>query len=157
LSGSAAYDEALFESLKKDGVIEIFIRRDGLLKPGRSFHYIHPSGRHSRGFLRAANVMMAGPEVTFLAMSLLRYLDAEPYHLWVDTSSIAGIAYALIALRQTLQPDFRVPAINSFSSYGGVDSTPFDDGARSLVLISATTSGNLARKIAKKGFASDHI
>lgn len=152
-----AYDSEFFELLKRQGAIEIFIRRDGLLKPGRSFHYIHPSKRHSRGFLRAANVMISGPEVTFLAMSLLKYLDAEPQLLWVDTSSIAAIAYAVVALRQALQPSFSNPAINSFSSYGGVDTTPFDDGERSLVLISATTSGNLARRIARKGFKSDHI
>ena len=158
LSGVGSFSgQNIYSALLNTGISEIFIRRDGLLRPGNTVHYVHPSGRHSRGFMRAANVLISGPEVNFLAMCLLRHLKPETRYIWIDTSSIASIPYAMISLKQALQADFEPPVVNSFSSYGGLEATKFEGIEQSLVLISATTSGNLARKLFEKGFDNTKV
>ncbi|PCI41881.1 MAG: hypothetical protein COB46_02060 [Rhodospirillaceae bacterium] len=149
--------KATFDSIKKDGVLDVFVKRNGLLCPGKTVHYIHPSGRHSRGFMRTANILIHGPEVTFLAMCLLQHLGNLCHYLWIDTSSIASIPYAMITLRQGMDSNFKVPTVNSFSSYDGLDKTRFERQEGSLVLISATTSGNLARRMIEKGFQTTNV
>lgn len=148
---------AQFEELKHSGTLSLFKTRTGLLLPSASTHYIHPSGRHSRGFLRTANLLIEGPEVSFLAMCLLSRLPSEVSYLWVDTSSISSLAYALVTLRHEMMPGFSLPVVNSFSSYDRLDRTRFGYHAKSLVLVSATTSGNLSRKLVEKGFPVDRV
>lgn len=156
--GDIDLSEALFTRLKETGLRTIFKVRNGLLRATQSVHYIHPSGRHSRGFMRAANALIHGPEVSFIATCLLNHLDRCKHYLWVDTSSIAGIGYAMVALRQAMQRRYQAPVISSFSSYAGLETTKFERTSSSLVLISASTSGNLARQmISEKYFAPENV
>jgi hypothetical protein len=149
--------EDVFADIKRQGLVEIFVRRDGLLRPSSFVHYVHPSGRHSQGFIRAANLLINGAEVMFIALCLLKELEKDPSHIWLDTSSIACIAYAMIALRQNMDGPY-LPTINSFSSYEGVNKTRFERVDNSLVLISATTSGGLQRKLVRTGkIPSDRV
>jgi hypothetical protein len=150
-------DATDFLEIKRAGVLTIFKTRNGLLEPSATTHYVHPSGRHSRGFLRAANLLIEGPEVAFLAMCLLEYLPSQVEYLWVDTSSISSLAYALVALRAEMVPEFQVPVINSFSSYDRLDKARFGYHERSLILVSATTSGTMSRKLLDKGFREERV
>jgi hypothetical protein len=149
--------KATFDGIKRQGVLTIFVNRNGLLRPGKAVHYIHPSGRHSQGFMRAANVLIHGPEVTFLAMCLLHHLDDCRHYLWIDTSSIASVPYAMIALRQAMEPGCAIPTVNSFSSYECLETTKFERKEGSVVLISASTSGKLARRMIEKGFVPESV
>lgn len=140
-----------FESLKNKGNREIFVRRSGLIRPHQSAHFVHPSGKHSQAFIRVANLMLYGPEVIFIASTLLKYVKENISYLWIDTSSISSLAYALVNLRCAFDPATQTPTISSFSSWTAVKSSvKFPSPKKSMVLISASTSGNLARELVQR-------
>ncbi|WP_413992433.1 hypothetical protein ACMDCR_10260 [Labrys okinawensis] len=143
---SGSFDADSFDDLKKAGLLEVFRTRDVLVRPGPALHFVHPNGDHSRGFLRAANALVQGTEVSFIAMALLPFLAKNPKRIWIDTSTIASIAYAMVSMRQSFG-SYEVPIIESFHSYEGIAETKFEYPDSSLVLISATASGRLARKL----------
>jgi hypothetical protein len=115
--------------------------------PPPGLHFEHPKKVHSAGFLRTANALVHGSEISFLAFTLLGCLRQDPDRIWIDTSSIASLAYAIISLRQQLDKSFNPPPVDSFSSYDGIESTNFEHASSSIFLISATATGGLARKI----------
>jgi hypothetical protein len=154
---TVSFDAANFADAKRVGVLSIFKSRDGLLRPSATTHYIHPSGRHSRGFLRAANLLIEGAEVAFISMCLLEFVPTTVEYVWVDTSSISSLAYSLVLLRHEMDPAFEVPVVSSFSSYDRLDKARFGYHEKSLVLVSATTSGSMSRKLVEKGFAVDRV
>lgn len=145
-----AHPSNILDELKKVGLQEIFRNRDVLVRPGPTLHFVHPNGGHSRGFLRAANALVKGPEVSFIAMTLLAYIKANPSRIWIDSSSIASIAYATVSLKQAMTPGYVPPPIESFSSYTGIDSTRFEHPDDSFFLISATATGRLSQRLVEK-------
>jgi len=143
-----AFKAEQFQRILSAGLTEIFVRRNGLIRPSASAHFVHPSGKHSQAFIRVANLMACGPEVTFIAIGLLPFLEKRYAYICVDTSSIAPIAYALIQLRQVLEPDYPTPTIDSFLSWKGVQGDySFSLPKETFALVSASTSGNLAHEL----------
>ena len=141
-------DDAIFTTLRDHGLRELFHRRDGLVQPSETTHFVHPSGKHSKAFIRAANLLVLGPEVMFVAMTVLSHLAPDLEYICVDTSSIACVGHAAIQLRQLFDPSYVVPMVNSFSSWPGINGAyDFTQPKRTLALISASTSGNMARAL----------
>jgi len=150
----APFEQA--ESIQKLGLFNIFDKRNGLLGSKDTFHYVKPSGAHCRSFLRTAQVLLNGSEIDFIACWILRYLKEDRSHIWCDTAGITSIAYAAARLRGLLSPGFRHPRISSFSSYGGLELAPLD--AASVVIISASTAGKLAKDIqASAGLSEEQV
>jgi dimeric dUTPase (all-alpha-NTP-PPase superfamily) len=129
--------------------------RDGvvtLAPPGAYFR--NPSQAPRSYFIRAGLMCRNSVESAFVAYSLLpvvknatAFYNAAPNIIWVDTVGIAHIAYALSALGERLHAFENAPEVRSFSSYGGhKDIAPGTDD-RPIVLISASTSGALAREV----------
>lgn len=144
-------DDAIFNSLRDRGLCELFHRRDGLVRPSETTHFVHPSGKHSKAFVRAANLLVLGPEVMFVAMTILKHLASDLEYICVDTSSIASVGHAAIQLRQLFDPSYVAPMVNSFSSWPGINGAyDFTQPRRTLALISASTSGNMARELVKR-------
>ena len=144
-------DDAAFASLRDRGLCELFHRRDGLVRPSETTHFVHPSGKHSKAFIRAANLLVLGPEVMFVAMTILGHLAPDLEHICVDTSSISSVGHAAIQLRQLFDPSYVAPMVNSFSSWPGINGDyAFTQPKRTLALISASTSGNMARELVKR-------
>jgi len=142
-------------ALVSGGVLDIFKRRQGLITSSTSFHFSKPSGDHCSGFIRASNLLVAGEEVAFLAISLLPYLATAPERIYVDTSSISH----LVSVAALLSGRYigRLPLIESFESYTALKkSYDFVESDSSLVIISATTSGGLASEIVKKNNFAPH-
>lgn len=152
-------DAAGFARLFREGAREIFFRRDGFIRPSPSTHFVHPSNKHSQGFMRVANLMVAGPEVSFLAVGVLRYLSESLAYICVDTSSIAIVAYAALGLRAAFDSEFRPPIVNSFSSWQGLrGGYKFDRKDATLVLVSASSSGRMAADLTSKhNFPNDRV
>jgi hypothetical protein len=139
-----------FDQIQYQGIISIFRSRNCMMRPSPATHFIHPSGKHSQGFMRIANMIVSGPEVSFLSIGLLRYLDEEPEAIWIDTASIAPIAYSAVQLRNYFINNMYAPNISSFSSWEGLRSHTFPNRDDELVLISASTSGRMARELISK-------
>jgi hypothetical protein len=137
--------EGKFERLKLEGNYEIFRRRDCYITPSDSTHFVHPSGKHSQGFMKIANLSTVGAEVSFVGFCVLQFLNHDLDTIWVDTSTISNIAYAAIQLKMQFDFNYQAPIVSSFWSWEGLKSNdyPFSP-SNSVVFISASTTGNMA-------------
>jgi len=138
---------SFIELMLREGLVEIFKRRGGVLEAGRTYHYVKPSGKHCDRFIRTGNTLIRSAEVGFVAFGALRYLTRNVPHIYTDTAAINVVAYAMVLLRKRLDPHFRAPTIDSFSSYQELEKFSFDLATESLFLISASTSCDLEREL----------
>lgn len=155
ISGKNKPSEEIFQSMFNEGLLNIFVSRGGLIESKETHHYVFPSGKHCDKFLRTGNILLHGSEIYFIAFNLLAsYNHDEHKQIFCDTSSINTIAFALVELKRRLlflkSKPYTMPSIESFSSYEGIVKA---DGKRlenSLILISASTSGNILDRIVHK-------
>lgn len=155
---STEVSEEQLRSLMHQGLRDIFVRRGALIQAEDGQHFIHPSGKHSQAFIRAANTLVDGPETMFIASCLLRHVPAPTRYLWVDTSSIGSLAQAFSFLRFQLAPELPVPTVSSFSSWKAISGGSIPRVQHRAALISATTSGNLARRlVSDQSFKAEEV
>lgn len=146
------YDLTIFrETYLKEGLIQIFKSRGGLIVSESSHHYVFPSGKHCDRFLRTGNILLYSPEVFFIAFALLKHFDESKYsRIYCDTSSINSIAFALFSLKNSFLDSPLNVSIESFSSYEGLYSNSQQYTKDSFLLISASTSTNIIKYILDK-------
>ena len=131
------------------GMLEIFKTRKGLISSSPNYHFSKPSGDHCDKFIRASNLLVSTTEVTFLALSLLPYINGGLKRIYIDTSSIAYLVSTALRLSEETR-DAEI-MIDSFESYTAVkEDYDFIEGPKSLIVISATTSGSLAKQFLTK-------
>jgi hypothetical protein len=155
ISGKYPPAEDFFQPMFNEGLLNIFVSRGGLIESKETHHYVFPSGKHCDKFLRTGNILIHGAEIYFIAFNLLCAYNHEDHkQIFCDTSSINTIAFALVELKRRLlfpkSKPYTMPSIESFSSYEGIVKA---DGKRlenSLILISASTSGNILDRIIRK-------
>lgn len=139
------------ESIRRQGMTAIFVRRGGVMSAGESYHYVKPSGGHSVKFLRPGNVVRFGQEVAFMAVWLVRHFHKHTPFVYADTASITQIAYSACEMAKRLGVCETDPSINSFGSYSGLDDESWGVPHNSVVLISASTSGSLKDRLVEAG------
>ncbi|MES2735927.1 MAG: hypothetical protein V4672_06380 [Verrucomicrobiota bacterium] len=140
------------EAIRRQGMTAILQRHGGVMHAGASYHYVKPSGGHSVRFLRPGNVLRHGAEVAFIAAWLLRFFKRHTPAIYTDTASIAQVGYSAVMMAKRLGICEAEPTIQSFGSYGGLESrAAFAPELDALILISASTSGNLKERMAKLG------
>jgi hypothetical protein len=142
------------DDIQYQGLYKIFESNKGILYSDISYHYILPSGKHSPYFIRVGNILNNHPEVYFISFWLLKYIKDDCSKIYYDTSSILAILITTLQLRYSLDNPKRFELI-SFSSYEKVDEFEFDSD--SLVVVSASNSGNLQNKIKFKNPSVDLI
>ena len=139
------------ECLIHDGLLTIFHSRVGLLEAPTNSHYVKPSGKHSAYFIRTGDVLVTDSETIFVASSIARILPkGSIQHILCDTSSIAVIGYALKSLALVKGSTRGGPRIHTFQSYKGIRDLSLNDADSTLFLISASTSGDLAKLIVEQ-------
>lgn len=109
-----------------------------------------PSGRLSEIFIRAQNLLYSEPEIGFLCIYLLRLFrenDLKPEIIYVDTMAIYSLGLALARILSISQEH---PRVESFSSYEGLESFDPNPSEAAIYLLSASTSGSLAKKLREK-------
>lgn len=142
-------NEAQRSVILNSGMLALFKKHSGLVVSNYGYHFAKPSGDHCNSFIRASNLLVSGVEVTFLAVSLLRYMRRDLKRIYVDSSSISYLISMAIQIYQTF--DFGFPSIESFASYAVLDQQyDFVEDSSSLIFISATTSGSLTKKLLEK-------
>lgn len=144
-------DEKHSRAAFRPGLVGIFRNHEGVMNASAGYHYIKPSQKHSDHFLRTANVLKYGNEISFMAASLLSHLpDGVLRNIYTDTASINSLGYALAGIIGKLNPSYPTPTINSFGSYSGLSGT-FEilQENGSVALISASTSGAIVGEIEK--------
>ncbi|MEX1142362.1 MAG: hypothetical protein WD993_08785 [Thermoleophilaceae bacterium] len=138
------------QKIMRCGLMTIFDKRQGMLTAGPGYHYVNPSRRHTKAFIRTGNVLLHSAEVAFIAMGLLEWCPAGTRRIFTDTASINAVGYALADLCMHFDPHHARPTIDSFSSYGGLDRFDFDE-SESFCVVSASTSGNLEARLTSTG------
>lgn len=149
--------ESLSNEILQQGMAFLFKKHAGLIVSNHSYHFVKPSGDHCDKFIRASNLLVSSTEVSFLATSLLPYLKSDLKRIYVDTSSISFLVS--IALGLTDKFSQSQPVIESFESYAALNELyDFVEDEFSLVLVSATTSGSLAKRLLRQtGFGGNQV
>lgn len=151
-NGQKRLADELQDRMLNEGLQNIFLSRGGFVESKGAHHFVFPSGKHCNKFLRTGNILLHSSEIYFIAFTLLRFYNEEKHNqIYCDTSSINTIAFALLELKRRLIEDasFKPVPIESFSSYEGLQDSKNGYFANSLILISASTSGNILDKIKK--------
>ncbi|WP_207005067.1 hypothetical protein [Trinickia mobilis] len=121
-------------------------------------HYVKTSDRHADRFLRVSNVLEDGVNVSLIAYWLVAYLWKQPIrHVIVDTSGIYSVAQKLIhevGIRGGLTFE---PLLWSHRSHDGVNQIAEQHAADALFLISASSSGGLARSLVRQGASPERV
>ncbi|CAH1906104.1 conserved hypothetical protein [Candidatus Nitrotoga sp. HW29] len=148
-TSSQCVAEELKQRILNAGMIEIFKKRKGLITSSSSYHFVKPSGDHCDKFIRASNLLTSGEEVAFLAISLLPHIQQGIKRIYVDTSSISYLISTAILMSGKFST--KPPLIESFESYAAFNQDfDFIENEDSLILVSATTSGSLVKKLLDK-------
>lgn len=144
--------------LRHAGMQAIFRACGGMLHGSDSHHYAKPSGKHSDRFIRTANILHDSSAVSFIALWLAECLPADIEHIYCDTSSIHPIVYQALVYRFASSVLLTRVSVDSFRSYDGLAAFDFGDVTRSIAIISASTSGDLAEKLVTgSGFHEDSL
>lgn len=145
-------NESAVESYLKKGANEIIrLRKPVVLPPpGRSF--VKPSGTRESYFIHAANLFIRHAEMSFYALLLIRkwgdLFDEKIKTVYVDTIDLYGLVS--VACRMRFGTGAHGPITVSYSSYSSYTEVLWHaDVSKSLMVISATTSHNLMKKIHK--------
>jgi hypothetical protein len=145
---------ATLSALVRRGVTDIFTRQRGFVEGSETYHFQNPSGRHTDRFIRLSNILVRQAEISFIALSLLPLIPNPTDQVYIDTPSLYAVISAMNDLRS---PKFPPLPADNFRSYFGFDDYAFEDPKRSLAVISASSSGSLAEKLAKRNFTADRI
>jgi len=132
------------------GLATIFKKRNALLIAPSTHHFEKPSTRHCDRFIRAANVLVDGAEITFIAACSLGFVQDTVRHFYCDTGGISVVAFAIDSLRRRFNPAMKAATVNTFESYTGLKTFVFQESEASVVLLSASTSGGLESEICKR-------
>ena len=143
--------------LRTRGITAIFREHGGFIESAGGFHFENPSGRHTDRFIRLSNLLVRQVEITFMAVCCLPHLKPAIRQVYIDTPALYAIVSAVNEQRRLLAPAAPVLQADNFRSYMGLDTYPFARLRESVALVSASSSGGLAGKLAARGFGSRNI
>ncbi|MEH6808144.1 MAG: hypothetical protein V7651_04785 [Hyphomonas oceanitis] len=142
VAGTAKHSAVRIGPLKRQILSRLFIRNNGFVEATDAYHFRNPSGRHTRKFMRASNVLVSQAEVSFLAFCILDRIFEECRYVYVDTPTLFSVVGAINDILHSFK---RAPLYaHNFRSYEGALNEPFRENIHSLTLISASSSGSLA-------------
>lgn len=138
------------------GLSKVFSPDRVIIQAPSGFAFHKPSKTRSSHFIRAEQGLSTSGSVSFVALATLHRLhqrfDAPIEtirHFFVDTMGVATVAYGLRELL-ALSGSPRIPPVESFHSYEGIDEVRSPLPASSVCLISASTSMGMHRDWVKK-------
>lgn len=132
------------------GLTAIFKSRNALLVAPPTHHFAKPSSRHCDRFIRTANALVDGAEITFIATCCLGFVQDTVRHFYCDTGGISVVAFAIDSLRRRFDHKASAATVNTFESYVGLKRFVFRESESSIVLVSASTSGGLEQEICRR-------
>ncbi|HET6879997.1 MAG TPA: hypothetical protein VFI31_07570 [Pirellulales bacterium] len=129
------------------GLMHLFNRHQGVLPATATHHYAKPSGKHASAFVRTGHVLVDGAEIDFVAFCCLAWAPNRLRRIYCDTGTIHSVAYALLRLFALFGDRRSTASIDSFHSYAGLRDLKLRDAEAALVLVSASTSGELVKRL----------
>lgn len=143
---------ATVAEMLRRGVTDIFRRHGGFIEPNANFHFAGPSGRHTNRFMRLSNILVRQAEIAFMAVAVMRLIPPSARFAYIDTPALYAVVSAVNEQWRTLAPEREPLMADNFRSYDGLDTYPFSDYAEAVVLISASSSGSLSKRLVNRGF-----
>jgi hypothetical protein len=137
----------LSKELINGWLFHLFDSSKGLVDAPVGVHFAKASSKHSTKFLRTSSALLSSEACGALAyFSLGEVSGIEPRRIFVDTAPLLSVAFAMQRIAMTNSIWEQMPPAKSFSSYGGVGGVKIFSKS-DLVLISASTSGGLAKRL----------
>jgi hypothetical protein len=137
----------LSKELINGWLFHLFDSSKGLVDAPVGVHFAKASSKHSSKFLRTSSALLSSEACGALAyFSLGEVIGIEPRRIFVDTAPLLSVAFAMQRIATTNSIWEQMPPAKSFSSYGGVGGIKTFSQS-DLVLISASTSGGLAKRL----------
>ncbi len=131
-------------------------RTNALLSAPAGYQFQKPSGSSSTIFLRAGNMLRELDSMNVYSHMLLRRWPLGAKWIYIDSFTILSFAMALQNIVRFFADDgVQVPAIENFHSYDkdrGFSFPPDDDY---IIIISASTSGDLATELVESHGADE--
>lgn len=149
--------EVSLDELLNRGATAMFRTHGGFVEPSGSYHFGNPSKRHTDRFMRLSNILVHQGEIAFMAVAVMRFLPASAVRAYVDTPSLFAVVAAINDQWRSLDPGRPPLATDNFRSYDGAETYEFTGKDEAVALISASSSGGLAKRLMEKGFASERI
>jgi hypothetical protein len=143
VAGPPAPRTIKLDDFKRRAMTRIFNTRHGFVEATSTYHFENPSGRHTERFIRLSNVLVRGAEIAFIGFCTLPFVSRETAIAYLDTPSLYAVVSAINEQRASFEDASPILADN-FSSYAGVETYQFNQIGKSIVLISASSSGSLA-------------
>ena len=141
---------------RRASLLNAFELTNGMMVAPTGFHYAKTSGAHSSRFIRASNTIEAADSVSQVAFWLLPKIWADEVdQIVVDTSGIYAPVLLAAHYRSALKKEQILP-VWSHKSFGGLDGIAAIPKT-AVCVISATTSGTLAKRLSDKGAKANHI
>jgi len=138
-------------------IADLCSRTNALLTAPAGYQFQKPSGASSSIFLRAGNMLREIDSMNVYSNMLLRKWPAGAQYIYVDSFTILSFAMALQNIVKFFtDKDAQIPTIENFHSYDKAKGLSFpanDDDY--IIVISASTSGELARKLVNEHGASE--
>lgn len=147
-------EDLLVKDIIKFGYEKLMEKRekDVLVQAPSGTTFVKPSGKSLEEFIYASQLARCNFQHQFLAFSLLHYApDVKSLScIYIDTSSISAIAESLTYyLSRFNSRNCKHIRYKSFSSYSGLDQNKPDDIDGAWVIISASATTSMGKKIVK--------
>ena len=149
-------DDSLVERLAHEAVAGIFDDAKTILRAPHGYAFRKLSNREEEIFVRAGNMLRDPTCLSVFSYLLLRRMPPECGLVYIDSFTILSFALGLQSLVDYFRhSDSELPAlaIENFHSYEIAPEFRIPNEANYFVLISASTSGGLARKLVKENQA----
>lgn len=139
------------DDLLRRGATAIFRSNGGFVEATSAYHFRNPSGRHTSRFMRLSNILVRQPEITLLGVCALKHVSTRTRKIYVDTPSLFAVVAAMNDVRES---EAGLPPISadSYRSYHGVRTYAHFDLEHAVAMVSASSSGGLARILEERGF-----
>ncbi len=142
-------DGEKFKSLFANGIKQLEEQHTPLIKPTHGHQFLKPSKERGEYFIRLDNMLIKESEISFMALLIIRKfgntLNKDVINIYVDTPDLFYLMRLCCAIKFNDRRKF--PHIKSFNSYDGYQKVLPTESENSIVVISASSSGNLPRKI----------
>ena len=149
-------DEWLVQTAR-ECVASLVDETNTILRAPHGYLFRKPSGREESVFLRAGNMLSQPESLAVFNHLLLRQLRTGCHSILIDSSTILSFAISLrsiILYFKGLEKDLSALSIRDFHSYDRESEIRIPNDDNYLVLISASTSGGLAKKLIEDHQAS---
>lgn len=133
--------------LSRQIITNFYRRHGGFVESTGSYHFENPSGRHSKKFIRLANILIDGEEIGYMGFACLPFINKNSQYLYIDTPALHSVAATINEIRSIFQ--LPLLGVRNFHSYSGLEQIEVGFDNEEIFIISASSSGGLSRTLQK--------